>query len=71
MFNQRNNLIFNSRKCEIKEACLGRLVAIATTNPNNIYILDRVKRKTIETPQKRPKDNNKEGEQLLGAIKQV
>ena len=33
MCDQGYNLIFNSRKCEIKEADLGRLVATSTRNP--------------------------------------
>ena len=71
MHDQRYTLIFNSQKCKIREADSGRLVAIATRSPNNIYILDRVKRKRTEAPQKRTKDNNKEGELLLSAIKEV
>ena len=69
MCDQGYNLRFNSRKCEIKEADSGRLVATATRNPNNIYILDRVNRKRIKSPQKRAKDNIKECELLLSSIK--
>lgn len=50
MCDQRYNIIFNSRKCEINEADSRRLVATTTRNPNNIYILDRGKRKRIEAP---------------------
>ena len=64
-------LIFNSQKCEIREANSGRLVATTTTNPNNIYILDKLKRKRIEALQKRTKYNNKEGELVLRARKEV
>ena len=69
MCDQGYNIIFNSQKCEIREVDLGRLVATTTKNPNNIYILDRVKRKRIEAPQKRTKDNNKEGELVLSTQK--
>ena len=68
---QGYTLIFNSQKCEIGEAYSGRLVATTTRSPNNIYVLDKVKRKRIEDPQKRTKDTNKEGELLLSAIKEV
>ena len=50
MCDQGYTLIFNSRKCEIKEADSGRLVATTTRSPNNIYILERVMRKRIEAP---------------------
>ena len=55
MCDQGYNLIFNSRKFEIKEAYLGVLVATTTRNPDNIYILDRVKRKKTKALQKRTK----------------
>jgi hypothetical protein len=59
MCDQGYNLIFNSRKCEIREADSGILVATAIRNPHNIYILDRVKREKTEALQKITKDNNK------------
>ena len=68
MCDQGYNIIFNPIKCEIREVDSWRLVATTTRNPNNIYILNRVKRKRIETPQKRTKENNKEGEVVLSAI---
>ena len=71
MCDQGYNLIFNSIKCEISEADSGRLVERATRNPNNIYILDKVKRKRIKASKKRTKENNKESEMLLSTIKQV
>jgi len=70
------NLTFNSRKSEIIEVDSGRMVATAKRNPNNIYILDKVKSNKIEASRKNSKDNNregkntqKEGELLLSAIK--
>ena len=71
MCDQGYNLIFNSRKCEIREVDLGRLVATTTRSPNNIYILDIVKRKRIKASQKRTKDNNKKGELVLSTRKEV
>ena len=68
MRDQGYNLRFNSKRCEIIEADSGILVAIATRNPHNIYILDKVKRKKNEALQKRTKDNNKEGELVLSTI---
>ena len=68
MCDQGYNLRFNSRKCEIREAESGIVVATTTRNPHNIYILDRVKRKKIESLQKRTKENNKNGELVLSAI---
>ena len=67
MCDQWYNLIFNSWKYEIREADSGRLVATTRINPNNVYILDRVKRKRIESPQKRTMD--KEVEPVLSAKK--
>ena len=68
MCDQGYNLRFNSRKCKIREANSGILVATATRNPHNKYILDRLKRKKTEALQKRTKDNNKEGELVLSTI---
>ena len=68
MCDQGYNLRFNSINCKIKEADLRILVATATRNPHNIYILGKVERKKIEALQKRNKDNNKEGELVLSAI---
>ena len=68
MCDEGYNLRFNSKKCEIREAKLGILVATATRNPHNIYILDRVERKNIEALQKRTKNNNKDCELVLSAI---
>ena len=68
MCNQGYNLRFNSKNCEIREANLGILVATATRNSHNIYILEKVKKKNIEALQKRIEDNNKEGELVLSTI---
>ena len=68
MCDQGYNMIFNSIKYKITEEDSGILVATATRNPHNIYILDRVKRKKTEALQKRTKDNNKEGELVLSTI---
>ena len=65
--NQGYKLRFNSRKCEIREAKSGILVATATGNPHNIYTLDRVERKKTEALQKRTMENNKDGELVLSA----
>jgi hypothetical protein len=56
---QGYNLIFNSRKSDIRKADSGILVSIATKNTHKIHILERVKRKKTEALQKRTKDNNK------------
>ena len=68
MWDQGYNLRFNSKNCEIREVDSGLLLAIATRNSHNMYILDKVKRKKTEALQKRNKDNNKEGELVLSAI---
>jgi hypothetical protein len=57
---QGYTLTFDSQKCEIREKDSGRLVATTTRRPNNIYILDKEKRKKIEVTQKISKDHNKE-----------
>jgi hypothetical protein len=44
MCDQAYTLMFDSRKCKIRENNLGRLVATATRRTNNIYILDMKKR---------------------------
>jgi hypothetical protein len=44
---QGYTLMFDSRKCEIKENNSGRLVSTATRRPNNIYIIDMNKREKI------------------------
>ena len=68
MCDQGYNLRFNSKKCESREAKSGILVATATRNPHNIYILDKVERRKTEALQKRTKDNKKDGESVLSAI---
>ena len=68
MCDQGYNLRFNYRKCEIREAKSRILVAKATRNPHNIYILDRVEKKKLEALQNRTKDNKKDGELVLSAI---
>jgi hypothetical protein len=52
----RYTLTFDSQKCKIKENNSGRLVAIATRRPNNIYILDMKKRENIESLEKDSKE---------------
>ena len=47
MCDQGYTLIFNSKKCENREADSGRLVTTATRSSNNIYILHILKRKRI------------------------
>jgi hypothetical protein len=70
---QGYTLMFDSRKCKIRENNSGRLVATATRRPNNIYILDMEKRENIEATkedskeEKVPKTKNKD-EVLLSAI---
>ena len=66
---QGYNIILNSLKCEIIEVDLGRLVAIDTRNPNNIYILDIVNTKRTEDTQKRTRDTNTEDELVLSGRK--
>jgi hypothetical protein len=69
---QGYTLMFDSRKCKIRENNLGRLVETATRRLNNIYILDMKKREKIESRQKDskeekvPKTKNKD-EVLLSA----
>ena len=57
---QGYTLTFDSRKCKIRENNSGRLVATATRRQNNIYILDKERRKKIKVTQKISKDHNKE-----------
>jgi hypothetical protein len=72
MCDQGYTLMFDSRKCKIRENNSGRLVATATRRRNNIYILDMNKREKIEATQKDykeekvPKTKNKD-EVLLSA----
>ena len=69
---QGYTLMFDSRKCKIKEKNSGILVAIATRIPNNICILDMKKRENTKATQKDskeekfPKTKNKD-EVLLSA----
>jgi hypothetical protein len=69
---QGYTLMFDSRKCKIRENNSGRLVATATRIPNNIYILDMKKRENTKATQKDskeekfPKTKNKD-EVLLSA----
>jgi hypothetical protein len=69
---QGYTLIFDSRKCKIRENNTRRLVSIETRRPNNIYILDMKKRENTKSTQKDskeekvPKTKNKD-EVLLSA----
>jgi hypothetical protein len=69
---QGYTLMFDSRKCKIRENNSGRLVATATRRPNNIYIIYMKMREKIESTQKYskeekfPKTKNKD-EVLLSA----
>jgi hypothetical protein len=69
---QGYTLMFDSRKCKIRENNSGRLVATATRRQNNIYIIDMKKREKTEATQnnskeeKVPKTKNKD-EVLLSA----
>ena len=58
MCDQGYTLMFDSRKCKIRENNSGRLVVTATRRPNNIYILDMKKRENIEATQKDSKEEN-------------
>jgi hypothetical protein len=58
MCDQGYTLTFDSRKCKIRENNSGRLVAITTRRPNNIYILDMKKREKTEATQKDSKEEN-------------
>jgi len=40
MCDQGHTMLFNSTKCEIKKGRYGKIVAIASRAPNNIYVLD-------------------------------
>ena len=40
MCNQGHTMLFNSKKCEIREGKFGKIVATASRAPNDIYILD-------------------------------
>jgi hypothetical protein len=73
MCDQGYTLMFDSRRCKIREEGSGRLVATATRRPSNIYILDQEKRKKIEDTQKTLKEEKdqktgKKNEVLLSAI---
>jgi hypothetical protein len=69
---QGYTLMFDSRKCKIREKNSGRLIATATRRLDNIYILDMNKREKTEATQKDfkeekvPKTKNKD-EVLLSA----
>jgi hypothetical protein len=58
MCDQGYNLMFDSRKCKIRENNSGRLVSTATRRPNNIYILDMKKREKAKASQKDSKEEN-------------
>jgi hypothetical protein len=58
MYDQGYTLMFDSRKCNIRENNLGRLVATTTRRPNNIYILDMKKREKIQATKKDSKEKN-------------
>jgi hypothetical protein len=60
MCDQGYTLTFDSRKCKIRENNLGRLVAIATRIPSNIYVLKPHKISTEERDHK--------NEELLSVI---
>jgi hypothetical protein len=53
---QGYTLMFDSRKCKIRENNSGRLVATTTRRSNNIYILDMKKREKIEAIEKDSKE---------------
>jgi hypothetical protein len=53
---QGYTLTFDCLKCKIREKNSGRLVAIATRRPNNIYILDLKKREKKKATQKDSKE---------------
>jgi hypothetical protein len=53
---QGYTLMFDSRKCKIRENNSGRLVATTTRRPNNIYILDMKKREKTKATQKDSKE---------------
>ena len=44
MCDQGHVLTFTSRDCKIQRKELGKLVATASKNPNNVYMLDEIKR---------------------------
>jgi hypothetical protein len=44
MCDQGHTLLFNSKKCEIRKEGSGRLVAKKIRNPNNIYILNEIRK---------------------------
>jgi hypothetical protein len=72
MCDQGYTLLFDSRKCKIREKNSRRMVATAKRSPNKIYILDMKKREKTEATQKYsreeklPKTKNKD-EVLLSA----
>jgi hypothetical protein len=53
---QGYTLMFDSRKCKIRENKSGRLVATATRRSNNIYILDMKKREKKKSTQNDSKE---------------
>jgi hypothetical protein len=53
---QGYTLMFESRKCKIREKNQGRLVTTTTRRPNNIYILDMKKREKKIATQKDSKE---------------
>jgi hypothetical protein len=44
MCDQGHKLIFNSKKCEIRKEGSRKLVATSVRNPNNIYILNEIRK---------------------------
>jgi hypothetical protein len=44
MFDQRNKILFDSEKCDVRKEGSGKLVAIARRTPNNIYVLNEIGR---------------------------
>jgi hypothetical protein len=72
MCDQGYTLMFDSRKCKIRENNSGRLVATATRIPNNIYILDVKKREKTKAIQKDSKEekvtNTKNKDEVLLSV---
>ena len=58
MCDQGYTLMFDSRKCKIRENNSGRLVETATRRLNNIYILYMKKREKKKATQKDSKEEN-------------
>ena len=44
MCDQEHSLTFNSQECELRKEISERLVATTTRNPNNVYILNEIRK---------------------------